>query len=135
MQKSIFFFFTCFLFSCSSPKNLVSNSENSDKLPACLREIIKTMSEDLSEGIPLSVTQFNYHDQNVYYMIAPCCDKYNIVYDSACTILGYPDGGFTGRGDGKMKDFEKETTDPKVIWESKNERKDSSLKEAELLPD
>ncbi len=121
MQKFFLFFFTCFLFSCNSHKNLVITSGDSDDMPACLREIIKTMSEDISEGKPLSVTQFKYKGQKVYYLVSPCCDKYNIVYDSTCTIVGYPDGGFTGRGDGKMQDFEKEATDPKVIWEAKYE--------------
>lgn len=126
MKNSFIFFFTCFILSCNSPKNLVSKSANSDGMPGCLHVIIKEMSNDLSEGMPLSVTQFSYHGQKVYYMVAPCCDKYNIVYDSACTILGYPDGGFTGRGDGKMPDFEKEAINPKVIWKRGNEQKDSS---------
>ena len=126
MKNLFLIFFSCFIFSCNSSKNLVSNSGNPDEMPGCLREIIKTMSEDLSEGMPLSVTQFSYHGQKVYYMVAPCCDKYNIVYDSVCTILGYPDGGFTGRGDGKMQDFEKEAINPKVIWKAGNEQKNSS---------
>lgn len=126
MKISFLFFFIFFIFSCNSSKKLVNNSVNSDEMPGCLREIIETMSEDLSEGMPLSVTQFKYHGQKVYYMVAPCCDKYNIVYDSACTILGYPDGGFTGRGDGKMQDFEKEAINPKVIWKGGSEQKDSS---------
>ena len=50
-------------------------------------------------------------------MISPCCDKYNIVYDSVCNILGYPDGGFTGKGDEKMIDFFKKATNKKIIWE------------------
>jgi hypothetical protein len=52
-------------------------------------------------------------------MISPCCDKYNIVYDSACNILGYPDGGYTGKGDGKMTDFKNEAGEGKVVWEKK----------------
>jgi hypothetical protein len=52
-------------------------------------------------------------------MKAPCCDKFNIVFDSACNILGYPDGGYAGRGDGKMTDFFKEATDEKVVWKKK----------------
>lgn len=54
-------------------------------------------------------------------MVSPCCDKYNVVYDSVCNILGYPDGGITGRGDGKMQDFEKKATDKKVIWQIKKQ--------------
>ena len=39
-------------------------------------------------------------------MVSPSCDKYNVVYASTCNIIGYPDGGYTGRGDGRMVDFE-----------------------------
>lgn len=124
MRNFILFFMLCFIFSCHSSKSLVSTSEDVARMPGCLQEIIKTMSEDQYEGMPLSITQFNYQGQKVYYMVAPCCDKFNIVYDSACTILGYPDGGLTGRGDGKMLNFEKEATGAKVIWEVKNVREE-----------
>lgn len=107
-----------FFFSCKAPKNIPSETG----MPTCLREKIENMSRDKSEGKPVSVTQFSYKGQKVYYMVAPCCDKFNIVYDSACNILGYPDGGFTGRGDGKMPDFEKEAINPKIIWQAKNKQ-------------
>lgn len=74
------------------------------------------MSENPGEGTPQSITRYNYKGQTVYYMVAPCCDKYNIVFDSVCNILGFPDGGFTGKGDGKMIDFHNEATDGKVVW-------------------
>jgi hypothetical protein len=74
------------------------------------------MSADPAEGTPQSVSTYNYNNQIVYYVVAPCCDKYNIVYDSACNVLGYPDGGFTGKGDGNMTDFADQATGKKVIW-------------------
>ena len=118
-KRKMFFhlaiFFTFLTGSCHSSKNLTATSE----IPKCLQEKIKIMSADISEGTPVSITQFTYRDQKVYYLVAPCCDKFNIVFDSVCTILGYPDGGFTGRGDGKMTDFAKEAIDPKLIWEAK----------------
>ena len=107
-------FFTLILVSCNAPKSLTATSV----VPDCLQEKIKKMSADISEGTPVSITQFTYHGQKVYYMVAPCCDKFNIVFDSTCTILGYPDGGFTGRGDGKMINFAKDAIEPKVIWEA-----------------
>ena len=117
--------FLAFLFSsCNSSNKLQSLSE----VPICLQETIKKMSGDNSEGKPVSITQFTYHGQKVYYMVAPCCDKFNIVFDSVCTVLGYPDGGFTGRGDRKMLDFAKEAINPKVIWEAKYEGKESQSK-------
>jgi hypothetical protein len=75
------------------------------------------MKSDPHEGSPISVTQYTYKEQKVYYMVSPCCDKYNVVYDSVCNVLGYPDGGYTGKGDGKMIDFHAEATGKKVIWQ------------------
>lgn len=126
MRNSILFFFLFLFISCNSPRSVVNNLEDSNELPDCLRKVIQIMSEDLYEGTPQSVTQFNYRGQKVYYLVASCCDKFNIVYDSTCTVLGFPDGGITGKGDGKMLNFEKEATDGKVIWEARN-RQDPHL--------
>lgn len=52
----------------------------------------------------------------IYYMVASCCDKFNIVFDSECHVLGYPDGGYAGKGDGKMANFHNEATDETVFW-------------------
>ena len=76
------------------------------------------MSTNLGEGTPQSVTRYHYKGQLVYYMVSACCDKYNIVFDGDCTVLGFPDGGYTGRGDGKMPDFRKEAVKDKIVWES-----------------
>lgn len=88
-------------------------------MPSCLEVKIATMIADSSEGSPLAITRYTYKKQTVYYMVSPCCDKYNVVYDSVCYILGHPDGGFTGRGDGSMADFKTEATNAKLIWERK----------------
>jgi hypothetical protein len=103
-----------FLLSCSANKKMQAIGE----MPACLQEKINAMIAE-PNGSPQSVTRFTYKKQTVYYMISPCCDKYNIVYDSACNILGYPDGGYTGKGDGKMTDFKNEAGEGKVVWEKK----------------
>ncbi len=87
-------------------------------MPQCLEEKIQVMAKD-PYGSPQSVTSYSYKEQTVYYMVSPCCDRYNVVYDSACNVLGYPDGGYTGKGDGKMTDFKDETTNEKLIWEKK----------------
>ena len=112
MIKIITFIPLFFLFACAAQKKVVDSTE----LPACLKAKIDSMTIDPNEGSPQSVTRYTYHLRTVYYMKAPCCDKFNIVFDSACTILGYPDGGLTGRGDGKMTDFFKDAKDARVIW-------------------
>ena len=114
------------LFSCSANKKATTGNELAsgiNEIPACLETKIKTMAADPNEGSPISVTRYQYSNQTVYYMVSPCCDKYNVVYDSACNVLGYPDGGYTGRGDAKMPNFKKEAKDEKMIWEKGSQNK------------
>lgn len=109
-------FYICLsLISCGTSKNV----SNTNDLPTCLREKMKEMSKDPSQGEPLEVRSYIYSDQTVYYLVAACCDKYNIVVDNNCKVLGYPDGGFTGRGDGSMIDFKDAAKNGKVIWTKK----------------
>jgi hypothetical protein len=115
MIRIITFAAVLFLFSCASNKKAASKKD----LPSCLETKIKSMAESPSEGLPQSITRYHYKGRTVYYMVAPCCDKFNIVFDSACIILGYPDGGLTGKGDGKMPGFHNEATDGKVVWKKK----------------
>lgn len=118
-MKNMFFIVCIFLLSCTHTKSLTTDAQPSDIntiLPECLATVIQEMSANPSEGTPISVTRYDYKGKRVYYVAAACCDKYNIVYDSACHILGFPDGGFTGRGDGKMIDFKKEAINAKVLW-------------------
>ena len=103
--------FIFLLMSCAATKKVKGVNE----MPACLQTIINTMTAE-PNGSPQSVAMYNYKNRIVYYVVSPCCDKYNIVYDSACNILGYPDGGFTGKGDGKMTDFKSDAVNEKIIW-------------------
>lgn len=83
------------------------------------------MKEEVPQAVPQSITRYQYKGKTVYYMVAPCCDKFNIVFDSTCKVLGYPDGGFTGRGDGSMPDFKKEATEGKLVWTMQDEKSKS----------
>jgi hypothetical protein len=116
----------CLLMACGGSRRAKTNDNASGKnpelIPACLKEKIKTSSDDPTEGTPLYVAEYQYKDQTVYYVASACCDKFNAVYDSACRLLGYPDGGFTGKGDGKMTDFSAEAKNKKVVWEKAQQR-------------
>ncbi len=57
-----------------------------------------------------------YKGKKVYYVVMPCCDFFNEVYDANCKYLGAPDGGFTGKGDGKIPDFFEVAKGEKLIW-------------------
>ncbi|MEO6819834.1 MAG: hypothetical protein ABI266_03345 [Ginsengibacter sp.] len=101
-----------FFASCSNSKVATAQSE----VPSCLLTKIQQMTADQSQGEPLYVTMFNYKGNKVYYVAAACCDKYNMVFDKNCKLLGYPDGGLMGKGDGSLPNFRQEATNGKAIW-------------------
>lgn len=112
-RKAFIFLFGIFLLaSCSSSKDLAKK-----QLPSCLKTIIAGLSKEPA-NTPQSVTQYEYEGKTVYYLKSACCDKFNIVYDKDCKILGYPDGGLTGRGDGRLPDFWKKATDGVLLWKN-----------------
>ena len=127
-RKILIAFVSIFTFACASNKNMTTPTEKNDgvhsrdSIPLCLSAKIDSMAAEYPQGSPQSITRYQYRGQIVFYMLAPCCDKFNIVFDSACNILGYPDGGYTGRGDGSMPDFKKEVKGGKTVWKKDDER-------------
>lgn len=87
-----------------------------DKLPPCIKNKIDSFKLKEVHEKPQRVTEYTYKGKKVYYIVMPCCDFFNEVYDDTCNFLGSPDGGFTGQGDGKLPDFFKEATHEKLIW-------------------
>ena len=62
------------------------------------------------------IYSYQYRGQTVYYISAPCCDQYSEVFDRKGRLLCNPDGGITGKGDGKCPDFEKNKFNEKLVW-------------------
>jgi len=91
-----------------------------DSIPPCIRKKIDSFKTLQKHAQPQRVIEYSYKGKKVYYITMPCCDFFNEVYDDKCNLMGAPDGGFTGRGDGKLPDFAKEAKDEKIIWEIKN---------------
>jgi hypothetical protein len=87
-------------------------------LPTCLKNKIDSFKLKEKHERPQSVVEYMYKGKKVYYVVMPCCDFFNEVYDENCGYLGAPDGGFTGKGDGKLPDFTAEAKPGKEIWNS-----------------
>jgi hypothetical protein len=71
-----------------------------------------------SDEPPACIQRYIYHDEVVFYTPIPgCCDRMSTLYDRCGTILCAPDGGYTGKGDGRCPDF-KLSADPFIncIW-------------------
>ena len=72
--------------------------------------------EDSSANAPELVASYTYQGRLVYYVSPRCCDQYSVLYDSTGTELCAPDGGITGRGDGRCPEFIGQRTNEKVLW-------------------
>lgn len=90
-----------------------------DTLPVCINEMIQQFAKEDVQNPPRKIFSYIYKGNMVYYVTAPCCDFFSDLYDKECNLIGHPDGGFTGRGDGKLSDFSKMKQDEKLIWEDK----------------
>ncbi len=85
--------------------------------PAWVMQLIATYASEPVTNPPRSIWRARYYGQLVYYVPPICCDQFSALYDSAGTLLCAPDGGFTGKGDGRCSDFAKRRTEPTVVWE------------------
>jgi len=86
------------------------------KLPACIKKLIGQFKKEEKQNPPRSIYRYSYNGKTVYYVPAICCDFFSDLYDSKCNLIAHPDGGFTGRGDGKASDFIKKRTGEKLVW-------------------
>lgn len=100
--------------------SLNNNAANTFQLPACIQNKIDSFKVKEIHERPQKVVEYLYKEKKVYYIVMPCCDFFNEVYDDKCNYLGAPDGGFTGKGDGKIPDFFTEAKEEKLIWKAAN---------------
>jgi hypothetical protein len=107
-MKYLFLLLSLCIFSCS--KNILLTA------PQCIQQQINTFKSEPKGNPPQSVVQYIYHDKKVFYIPPQCCDQYSSLLDDNCNLIGHPDGGFTGKGDGTLLDFSAEAKDAKVIW-------------------
>ncbi len=87
-------------------------------VPGCIKNKIDSFKLKEPHERPQSVVEYTYKGKKVYYVVMPCCDFFNEVFDANCNYLGAPDGGFTGKGDGKIPDFVAEAKNEKLIWKA-----------------
>lgn len=97
--------------------SVIAINEASVIMPTCIKNKIDSFKLKEAHEMPQRVVEYTYKGKKVYYVVMPCCDFFNEVYDDACNYLGAPDGGFTGKGDGKIPDFLETATIGKVVWE------------------
>jgi hypothetical protein len=100
-------------------ENLKIQNPLLESIPVCISQLIEKYKSEEKQNPPRKVYSYLYQDKMVYYVPAICCDFFSDLYDDECKLLGHPDGGFTGRGDGTVADFIKLRSNEKLLWEDK----------------
>ena len=82
----------------------VSNGGQDENL-AWLIDLINSQKNELVANPPAFIAQYEYKRQTVYFLPQRCCDIFSNLYDAQGSVIGHPDGGITGQGDGRAPDF------------------------------
>ena len=95
------------LVAVSCDKTELTSKEN---CPSCFNSILNQSNP------PLEIWRYVYNNELVYLVKPDCCDQYEQVFTSNCTMICAPGGGITGKGDNKCPSFYDEATHGLLIW-------------------
>ena len=105
------------LMAAGCQKEEVAKAEDGPKgPPPCIQAKIDEIAAQEVANPPVRVYSYLYAGKKVYYFTPRCCDASSKLYDESCTLLCAPDGGITGRGDGRCRDFFATRTDEELVW-------------------
>lgn len=113
-MKKIGILILIFLSACCGSKKTVSSKFKA--IPQCIALKIEIFKIQPVQYPPGSIYSYTYNNKIVYYVPPVCCDQFSDLYDGNCELLGHPDGGFNGKGDGLFIDFSSTRSDEKLIW-------------------
>ena len=91
-------------------------------IPGWLTDLVQRLESEPVASPPASITQYEFKGQTVYFLPQRCCDIFSNLYDADGNMIGHPDGGFAGQGDGRVPDFFEERNNQRVIWQDRRTR-------------
>lgn len=84
--------------------------------PAWMEALITKLSAEPESNPAQRIIQYRYQGKVVFYQPPVCCDRPSTLYAEDGAVLCSPDGGLTGRGDGRCPDFRASRTGETLIW-------------------
>ncbi len=84
--------------------------------PPWLQRLIGQMKAQAPGNPPQTVWRYRYRGQVVYYLPPQCCDQMSTLFDAEGRVIGAPDGGMSGRGDGRASDFHELRREGLLLW-------------------
>ena len=87
--------------------------------PAFIKQLIADIETRPAANSPGAIWKYRYDGRAVYYVPPSCCDVPSMLFDADGQVLCGPDGGFTGKGDGRCPDFFGRRSDERKIWDDR----------------
>ena len=110
------------LLLCALFPGRCSNAVSPDANPIWVEKMIAEFKAAPVGNPPQSIWRYDYHRSTVYYVPPQCCDQYSELYNAEGVLLGAPDGGITGTGDGRITDFFTARTNEHLVWQDTRKR-------------
>ena len=88
-----------------------------ESTPEWLTALIRDFEMRPVANSPASITRYEYEREVVYFVPPRCCDIWSDLYRADGTTLCHPDGGLTGNGDGRCRDFLTKRKNAQIIWQ------------------
>ena len=85
-------------------------------IPKAVAALIHDLETAPVRNPPAFVARYDYAGHVVYYVPPHCCDFFGDLYDAAGQVICHPDGGLTGKGDGRCPDFFTQRQHETIIW-------------------
>lgn len=92
--------------------------------PQWVTDLARTLQSKAVQNPPLAIWRYEYNAETVYYVPPRCCDIFSDLYSSTGNMFCHPDGGITGRGDGRCSDFFERRKAEKQIWHDPRGKQD-----------
>jgi uncharacterized protein DUF6970 len=84
--------------------------------PEWLASLIHELETQPVANPPAFIARYEFNGGPVYYLPARCCDIMGTVFQANGAILCHPDGGFTGKGDGRCPTFFADRANEQIVW-------------------
>jgi hypothetical protein len=91
-------------------------SANPPAADPALANLIAELAAAPLANPPHRILRYRYEGSTVYYVPAICCDQPSELYDDQGRVICRPDGGFSGRGDGRCPGFHAGKSGETLIW-------------------
>gem|GEM_PF-576375 len=94
----------------------VASGPAATPVPDSVTALIHNIESQPVRNPPAIVARYDYAGQVVYYVPPHCCDFFGDLYDSTGQVICHPEGGLTGKGDGRCPDFFTQRQHETIIW-------------------